>query len=1215
MVDTWPLWPEWTAPSAVSEEYEECAALFVPLHALTPGALTPRQIAGRGRGVDDYCTPWRLVLSVFEELVLRAATTSRSAQFYVEGVVSATSEPLGYRYWLLYTAPVDMNTLVGVRIDEDTDGLPAGSDGLGAVSAQGVQLSDIYGNIVENKRNLSIVANSEQSKPTERAAARRALALLKKRKDYQPWKDTDAHEVAKMFSIVVGLDIGTLKPFDPLFCFQHVHGMHASQTIGNYATNYKAVHGRLNFPLPQHLLAMPASALARASPFSMMLPHEQARAARSELDLTVLTGALLAEADAAAPTAEQQAFLDAMRDSGAMPLQNPSYERKVASKKRRATRAPDDDTSLVYAMEEARTPTVFSVPHEKSGDALVQIEKADLPPIARRRLTLLVRAAAGAAYRGIDPQDERYSEHLATLEASALNQDLYKMRPEDKMFFVQRDYSMGPLAHFQHATFRMLEYAQSFSHLHELASLVVLIPMDAYREEPGLHLNIMVISLGPGTGKSKLWEAMERILTKHTILNITYETRASHIAGKTDQNNGIHVHDELNPRAVKEERDGEGGEVSIVKQRLSGDTMLVVAPFIDDNGKRSKVYTMVQTHGSFLCSLNMDAAQMSAPVLDRFVVKEVPEPGSVIGAKKRDIVDMFNEEELRPRSMATLEERVQRTFSQMQLMFAMQFKLERCGGIAPVSMDLVAILNSAVFKRAKEYSKEVRVAPRSLTRLKHLARILAMRRAQVLNYLVPDENLVRKMPMEISSETMPSMERDLFVDVEAWVMAFFYMADTFLSPLQAGVTRAIGAYFEGRIQHENGWSDALFHYSGQLQGDKINQKPDYRFLRVHREALCGDLRQLIKRDTGVMTNSSIIMTTIARAKETNIEGRAAYVVEMLGAPVGMGARETERCVREWGPYLLFHVEYVKQCIESSKSQKGKRYNPRLPLMCAVRDVLSTPGQMPRKLAIGADFEDPSRVAYLHTGDPALGGKPSDLGLSVLGEVEVTHSGDETTRNMETRQALDEALGVLKHLSPEVYALAKDAQVTAKPPEPKKPEPLTGIVMEMTSSPGAEDIEMFPELQALADQAKNGRIVVDRDLDAWALHRHNERLGITEEAVDATIDITVPGDSGFLAGVPVVRLQEDSLARHIRDNKQTILADLNKPAQVDLDHDEDKFKYYRNGSVTVYDPTTHFKVDEILGEPFSRKKHLYLPCFRAHLNEVANADPDCAMSTK
>jgi len=762
--------------------------------------------------------------------------------------------------------------------------------------------------------------------------------------------------------------------------------------------------------------------------------------------------------------------------------------------------------------------------------------------VVKRKMYRMVSDSALRSFEAITSSEPTLSPIMKTIMETIEREDLLRLdkyrawfrRPLNPDGTV--DTSLSVFGSYQRKVLANFEHVSHFNHLHESALTVEWYSLDAYRFARGLHSNFAGITEKGATGKSFVWKTLVGLRINGTVITLMYFTDAAMTA--TESEDSVNMSDAI--------------------YILDEAPKAMIIPNAKDDNKQCERLKMVITENEgsvqgFMFDDNGRRVALTTRVLIMavFFLSFNASAGALEHAVKRrfgignmpeappesrDTADTMNQALLDPLEMDTVSRLFKGVHHFKQAVICLMEKLIHAKVLCKVSTDICGTLNMALAQAVRRMGGFVGLDTSPLERLSTTARVMAMTRVFMDAFLVHDDGLVR-----VTEEALRDrLEARLFVTVEDYVSAVGLCSHELQDPVQHAIRVVLRDVFANRTRQVRPEEfESLFYMEKHeaVAEEGIRKKRDWSYAQF-------DMRRLVKE---VKTMLPDAMNGF-QVSDSNVRD----------------------CLRS----------YTDVSISSHPYEYSNRALPGHPAEHTV-DVDLT---KEKKRFMAARIED-KHVYLVHLGFLA----PQEAGIDAPPSGHIVDT-------------LQHILSVDTNLPRDIFCGVQPTNAARERimhVRPTRPGPFSAKRATVTR---ARDFALMPELEENIPNARERlsaeEVVIDVDLDTYALRAHNARIFLTEEPIDMdfteiTADPVVaaaesggipPVDSeddvdaanimrelndiiqewrsspnnGHFSGVPVTSLSPDKYSAYVTERLPQIKSAMGRvdPAKPDLDYEPD-----------------------------------------------------------
>jgi hypothetical protein len=337
--------------------------------------------------------------------------------------------------------------------------------------------------------------------------------------------------------------------------------------------------------------------------------------------------------------------------------------------------------------------------------------------------------------------------------------------------------------------------------------------LDAYRHALNLHLNLLLLSNRGASGKSAVFEILEKLRIPGSVEILTYETAAAKAidadaeGGGLNQSDRICIFDEVPPDLI-----GAGGDKN--SEQTSRQRMVMTKMFTSyrslrflDDGTRVPTGSTSLWVGVYFGAANLRSADVSDPMMTRWDKRALSESAD---PKGRQVENCMEEAARDKHNITDLMRQVQMVCYQEQLAHCWIEKMIHAGVIADVSTHGMVLFLAAFREKLREKGLFQVGKVRNWERVHLSARLKCIKQAWLT--LVADGRFD-----SLSTEAIISIEPMLFITVEQVIMTIAEQAEALLAPLPAAIRRCLKDLYLSKVHDADPGAS-------EIQRESIQQK-------------------------------------------------------------------------------------------------------------------------------------------------------------------------------------------------------------------------------------------------------------------------------------------------------------------------------------------------------------------------------------------------------
>lgn len=700
-----------------------------------------------------------------------------------------------------------------------------------------------------------------------------------------------------------------------------------------------------------------------------------------------------------------------------------------------------------------------------------------------RSIRLINQAAAQCSYEIQLLYSPLMSNAMKAVLEAINNDGLFDLTPEKRNFFRRpadhelqlADPGLSPFGCYHRKFLQGMEFVKHINHLHSFCIMALTCAHDAMRYALGLHLHLFLMTLTGGLGKSMIWDIATYLLITGTVSTPTYRTGASGTG--TDENGNINANadavvimDEVGAGSMKGKRGESGQELARLKFELSNGFIQVTSMSFDDNGRRITTDQFIVRSGVIMCSSN--GVDMDEALARRFYKPKMPE-----GAKHwRYAADTMNQASIDPKGMSAVDRLMQGVHHTLHGIIAHTEKMIQSGILPEPSDDICGIMSLLLTQALRKNKFYVEPNITVFKRLFLFARRNCINRCIIEAFMRPDSpSGTKTMKPIIEHLTLDDIRKELegrlFVTLEDYIHAVGTVAEELMDSLELAIRSAIQLIFDQRreqnLKHENiFWVERKSIIDpDQIGGMRSDPQINYNYIAFDRSELIAQIHGMIPSlMNDFSTNLVVIAKYLDRFTERHVRSRkfgyfknAAGVFEVCEASAGRV--EQSPAARHVDRTYLVHCAFLI----SEDAVRGQALDDNARRACtptaaflkhALQDALSVKCMIRRRLVFAPRNDRSSDIFSFEINAP-----PCQL-------------EDEDLDAFQTR--LEAWLNRPAH-----------------------------IAIKLPTFANTDTFKLFPELkEMIPDHSRlaSEDLIIDVDLDTFALQEHNKKLFLTPEPI-------------------------------------------------------------------------------------------------------------------
>jgi hypothetical protein len=529
--------------------------------------------------------------------------------------------------------------------------------------------------------------------------------------------------------------------------------------------------------------------------------------------------------------------------------------------------------------------------------------------------------------------------------------------------------------------------------LHRLVALAMSFMLDSYRAGLSMHLNLLLLSVMGGTGKSAVFNIMMLLRIPGSIENILYPTAA--VFAVDGDANGCRnfsdfcwFFDEL-PKGLM----GDGEEVTDLEARFKAVMTQMYAIYksmmFTPDGKRESTSTASRWEGTFHgCSnKSLSTGNKGTSASESMTSRWYPYLLSELQSTGRRLEYMMMEEARDQEAIQPLLRSTQRIYQQQQYFHFVVEKMIQAGVIPDVSAHGAVFFLSAFIREAAE-DGHVSCQPRTWERVQLHARIKCIQDAWmklVQDYLYHGK---QECDEELTFEKVISISPMLYITAEHMMAAIGDLSDEIYPSLPAAVRLCIRQIYMDQVteasqlalgaDRQKANHRDLFSKEGATDLDR--DKRNYSYFSTRSADLIQQILAMIKTFMGdFQPSKNSIEAAVERLGSSTVTSKpygqtwdhdlhrpTVAPVENTTPKQALVMRKRSED-RSFMDRLEFHVSWIEGAGEKTQQTVKNHANARMGEIITV--LMNSEHQLPRSVIFGEVANRPDRAGILVTRTP------------------------------------------------------------------------------------------------------------------------------------------------------------------------------------------------------------------------------------------------------